>query len=70
MRMPTDERAARTLLSTAQVAELFNVNVTTVNRWAKSGRLPVAVKVPGNTRANLYDPSDVRSLLSSTPGAA
>lgn len=52
-------------LSTSQVAALKGVNVATVNRWAKTGKLPVAVKVPGKTGANLYRREDVAALVES-----
>lgn len=51
------------LLKTADVAKLAKVDVATVNRWAKSGRLPVAVQVPGETGARLFRRSDVDHVL-------
>ena len=53
---PTD------FLTTAQVASHLGVSIATVNRWAKSGRLPVAAKVPGRTGPNLYLAEDVQAL--------
>lgn len=50
------------LLSTSQVAALNGVDVATVNRWAKSGKLKVAVKAPGAKGANLFRRSDVEAL--------
>jgi predicted site-specific integrase-resolvase len=55
--------AVADLLPTAEVARLAKANTATVNRWAKSGRLPVAVKIPGKTGANLYRREDVSALL-------
>lgn len=49
-------------LTTAQVADAKGVNPRTVARWVKSGRLPYAVKVPGETGAYLFDPADVDAL--------
>lgn len=50
------------LLTTKQVAREFGVRVGTVNRWAQTGRLPVAHKLPGETGANLYTRDDVEAL--------
>lgn len=47
------------LLTTRQVAERRGVTVATVNRWADTGRLPIAQKLPGLTGANLFNPADV-----------
>ena len=57
------------LVTTAAVAALAGVDVATVNRWARKGRLPVAIKVPGFTGANLYHRADVEALLD-TPVAS
>jgi Helix-turn-helix domain len=56
-------------LTTAVVAALVGVDVATVNRWAKSGRLRVAVKLPGVRGPNLYRRADVDALLAEA-GAA
>ena len=53
-----------TLLSTSAVVELLNsaglsVTVSTVNRWAASGRLPSAAKTPGIRGARMFDMRDV-----------
>lgn len=39
------------------------VTVRTVARWAASGRLPIAMKLPGERGANLYLRSDVERVL-------
>jgi len=49
------------LLTTAQVAERYNASVATVNKWAASGKLPVALTVPGG---RLYDPDEVARFMS------
>lgn len=54
--------AARTLLTTSQVAALLKRDVTTVNRWAQSGRLRTAAKAPGIRGARLFDPDDIARL--------
>lgn len=51
------------LIPTAQAAAIHGVDVATINRWARAGRLPVAVKIPGKTGANLYRRADVEALL-------
>lgn len=51
------------LVPTSVAAELLRVDVATVNRWAKTGRLPVAVKIPGLRGPNLYRRADVEALL-------
>ena len=55
-------RNAADLLTTAQVAERTGKTVSTVNRWAAIGKLPVAHKLPGRTGVNLFDPADVDRL--------
>lgn len=50
------------LLTTAEAAEVLGVTVATINRWAVSGRLPVAHKLPGRTGANLYRREDVERV--------
>ncbi len=58
------------LMSTREVADLRGVDVATVNRWAKRGVLPVAVKAHGPKGANLYLRSDVEALLADADGDA
>ncbi len=50
------------LLSTGEVAELLGTTVATVNRWAVTGKLPVAHKMPGRTGAYLFARSDVEAV--------
>lgn len=45
------------LLTTAQVAAARGVSVDTVQRWARSGVIPVAFRVAGRTGAMLFDPT-------------
>jgi excisionase family DNA binding protein len=51
------------LLSTAEAADRLGVSVRTVTRWAESGRLPVAHRMPGVTGAMLFEESAVDSLV-------
>lgn len=53
------------LMTTSQVAELRNANIATVNRWARNGELPVAMKLPGRNGANLFRRSDVEAFRAS-----
>lgn len=62
MHVTTSERADD-FLSTAQVAEQAEVVPSTVNRWVKSGKLPVALKLPGKVGANLFRRSDVEAFF-------
>lgn len=39
------------LLTSAEVAQRKNVDISTVNRWAKSGKLPTAFQINGGKRA-------------------
>ncbi|MBL9045965.1 MAG: helix-turn-helix domain-containing protein [Tabrizicola sp.] len=43
------------LLTAPEVADYFNVNVSTVWRWLKAGTLPAPVKIAGATRWRLHD---------------
>jgi len=51
------------LISTAEAASIHGCDVATINRWARAGRLPVAIKFPGKTGGNLYRRDDVLALL-------
>lgn len=42
--MPAD------LLTAPEVADYFNVNVSTIWRWVKKGVLPAPVRIAGSTR--------------------
>lgn len=47
------------LLTAEQAAERAGVNRRTISKWADSGRLPVALRLPGATGARLFRVSDV-----------
>lgn len=49
-------------MTSRQVAETLRTTVTTVNRWASSGRLEPALQVPGYRGARLFHPDDVDAL--------
>lgn len=50
------------LLSTAEAATLLGKSTATINRWADSGALPVAVKAPGVRGARFFARADVENL--------
>lgn len=55
--------AESALVSTAEAAAILKTTVATVNRWAASGKLPIAHKVgTGRTGAHLYRREDVDAL--------
>lgn len=56
--LPVSEATAD-LLTTAEVAVLLGKAIPTINRWAATGQLPVALRLPGRTGANLFRRSDV-----------
>ena len=48
------------LLTPAEVAALFAVDLKTVTRWAKAGKLPCITTLGGHRR---YPEAEVRALL-------
>ena len=50
------------LLSTAEAAALLGKSIATINRWADSGALPVAVKAPGIRGARFFAAAEVEKL--------
>lgn len=50
------------LIPTAEAAEIVGVSVTTVNRWADSGRLRTAAQAPGPRGARLFARPDVLAM--------
>lgn len=50
------------LLSTAEVARILETTPATINRWASSGRLPVAVKAPGPRGARMFSASIIEQI--------
>ena len=47
------------LLSASEAAERRGVDRRTITRWAKTGRLPVALRLTGRTGALLFTAHDV-----------
>lgn len=51
--------STKTLLTTAQVCEIFQVHRVTIYRWAREGLFP-CIKVG---RKNLYDPDEIARVI-------
>lgn len=68
--MPAPDSLDIDLLSSGEVATLLDVSVATVNRWALTGQLPVAYRLPGRTGANLFRRQDAERLLPARRGRA
>ena len=62
--MTTRMNDTESLLTPAEVAELFRVDPKTVTRWAKAGKLSAIRTLGGHRR---YRESEVRSLLGGIP---
>ena len=54
------------LMSTAEAADRLGISVATLNRWANSGKVPVAVQAPGKTGTRLYDADVIDRLAAET----
>jgi excisionase family DNA binding protein len=52
----------RTPLSTREAAEQLGVDVSTINRWAATGRLRALRQLPGTRGVRLFDPLVVDKL--------
>lgn len=49
------------IIGSAKAAEILGVDQSTLNRWAKSGRLPHLMKLDGRTGGRLYDRAAVEA---------
>lgn len=58
------------LLTTAQVRDITGWSITSINRWALLGDLPVARKLPGATGAYLFDRAAVEDFRRQRQDAA
>lgn len=58
------------LLSTAEAAEALGRSVTTINRWADTGVLPVTFKAPGIRGPRFFATADVEKLRTESQVAA
>jgi excisionase family DNA binding protein len=63
--MATRTTETETLLTPAEVAEMFRVDPKTVTRWAKAGKLTSIRTLGGHRR---YREAEVRALLTAVPG--
>ena len=52
------------LVTADEVAKRFGVARSTVTRWAQSGRLPEAIRLPGPRGPRLFYEADVEQLES------
>ena len=57
-------------LTANESAERAGVSRRTITRWIESGRLTPATKLPGDTGAMLFDPSDVDAAANRVPSPA
>lgn len=51
------------LLTTEQVARKLGKSVSTINRWAKDGRIVPKVEATGVRGARFYETADVLEIL-------
>ena len=49
-------------IGAAEAARILGCDTTTVQRWARTGKLPIALKMPGVTGALLFRREDVEAL--------
>lgn len=56
-------------LTTAEVAERFEVTAKTVTRWATNGTLPHLTKLPGLRGPYLFDPKAVEKFAKARSAA-
>lgn len=57
------------LLTTAQVAERLQLDISTINYRVRVGTLPIAQKLPGKTGAYLFDPEVIDAEAAKTAAA-
>ena len=57
--MPTN-----THIGSREAAELLEVSHATFNRWAKKGKIPTAIKAPGQTGLRLFNRKDIEDFAS------
>ena len=58
------------LISAQDAEKLLGKSRRTIHRLVASGKLPVAMRLPGTTGAMLFHRSDVLALAEQTTGAA
>jgi predicted site-specific integrase-resolvase len=50
------------LVGSLEASTILGVSHATFNRWAKQGRIPVAIKAAGKTGLRLFERSDIEAL--------
>lgn len=58
------------LIGTTEAAQILQKDDATVRRWVISGRLRVAMRLPGRTGARLFHRADVEALAAEATAAA
>lgn len=58
------------LLTATQSGQILNRSYRTVLRLAESGKLPIAMKLPGINGAHLFRRADVEALLTESEASA
>jgi hypothetical protein len=58
------------LIGSTESCRILNVDKTTLARWASSGQLVAAHKLPGRNGAYLFRRGDINALAESRQGAA
>lgn len=58
------------LIPTAEAALILGVHIATVTRRAAAGDLPVAMKLPGETGAYLFNRADIEAAAGDKASAA
>jgi len=53
------------LIGSLEASIILDVSHATFNRWAKSGKVPVAIKAAGKTGLRLFERSDIEALIPS-----
>lgn len=54
--------AEQDIIGSARAAEILGVDQSTLNRWAKAGRITHVMKMDGLTGGRLYDRAVVEAL--------
>jgi len=57
------------LIGSLEASDILDVSHATFNRWAKQGRVPVAIKAPGKTGLRLFNRADVERLAKNRTAA-
>ena len=52
------------LVGSLEASTILGVSHATFNRWAKSGKVPVAIKAAGKTGLRLFERADIEALAS------